>query len=392
MRVLRLLHVVPSIGPARGGPSFVVRVLARSQAELGLDVHLATTDDNGVGRIPRPLNLPLVEDGVKLWIFPRQTRFYNCSFPLTRWLWKHSGEFDVIHVHALFSYASLVGAILARRAGVPYILRPHGTLSTWGMKHRRPWLKNLSFRLIESSLLKHAEAVHYSTEQEAAEAEQWGQRHELLVAPNPVELYEDSRRIVPRSATFSGRTVVLFLSRIDPIKGLDLLLPAFARVRRNHPAAVLMIAGDGDPEFVASMRQQSTSLGLDDGILWTGFVAAEEKRAAFRDADLFVLPSYSENFGVAVVEAMAAGLPVIVSEGVGIHNMISEAQAGLVIKCSVDDLAAALDRALSDAGLRRRMGANGAELAKRFEPRAVALQLSRFYERIREKRRDQTAA
>jgi len=248
------------------------------------------------------------------------------------------------------------------------------------MRNRRPWLKRLSFRLIESRILKGSAGVHYTSEQEALEAQEWGVRHNRLVIPNPVDLPAPAD---VRVRTLAARTVVLFLSRLDPKKGLDLLLPAFARVRAHHPEAVLVIAGDGDPAFVDDLKQQAHQLGLDSGVIWAGFLQGEKKRAAFADADIFVLPSYSENFGVAVVEAMGAGLPVIVSDQIGIHCEVARANAGLVVECAVESLESALTAALGDAPLRAKMGANAATLAKQFSPEIVAQQLNDAYARIR---------
>ena len=373
----------------------MIRTMARCQSERGLEVHVATTDDNGPGRLANPGNVQVTEESVTYWIFPRQTPFYLFSFPLTRWLRKHTADYDVVHIHALFSYASVAAALCAKLAGVPYIVRPLGTLNQWGMRHRRRWLKKLSFRLIESRILRASAGVHYTSEQEALEAKQWGVAHNPFVIPNPVDLpgprkaHIDFRSAHPH---LMGKMLVLFLSRLDPKKGLDLLLPAFGRVRARYPEAVLVVAGDGDPNFVTGLKQQASSLGLDSGIVWTGFLRGEEKNAALADADLYVLPSYSENFGVAVVEAMGAGLPVIVSDQVGIHREIARAQAGLVVECTVERIESALMTAIGDDGLRARMGANAARLARQFSPEAVAPQVAAVYAQLQSLRGKPSAA
>jgi glycosyltransferase involved in cell wall biosynthesis len=385
-RPLRVLHVIPSIGPARGGPSTVIRTMARGQVESGLEVHVATTDDNGPDRLPTPGGAPVMEEGVFYWIFPRQTRFYTFSWPLTRWLLRRVAEFDVLHIHALFSFASVIAAICAQYRGIPYIVRPLGVLNRWGMHKRRRWLKGLSFRFIETRILRKAAGVQFTSEQEALEARQLGFDHSPLIVPNPVDL--------PNSRTKRGRfraahphlaggaVVVLFLSRLDPKKGLDLLLAAFARVREEHPDATLVLAGDGDPTFIEMLKQDSERLGLQASILWAGFLQGDEKLAVLSDADVFVLPSYSENFGVAVVEAMAAGLPVIVSDQVGIHREISANRAGLVVRCSERELADALDRMIKEPALRTEAGCNGPKLAEHFSVKSVTRQLVDVYDGV----------
>src|SRR6185295_13891083 len=134
----------------------------------------------------------------------------------------------------------------------------------------------------------------------------------------------------------------------DAKKGIDLLLPAFAQMRLKYSEAVLVIAGDGDRNLLGELKAQAHQLGLGDEVLWVGFLQGQIKRDALADADVFVLPSYSENFGVAVVEAMACGVPVIVTDQVGIHPAIAEADAGLVTECSIPELREALIKAVSD--------------------------------------------
>jgi len=364
----------------------VIRTMARGQAARGLEVHIATTDDNGPDHLAAPDSASLVKEGVSYWIFPRQMRFYTFSWPLAQWLWRHVAEFDVVHIHALFSFASIVAAVCAKRRCVPYIVRPLGTLNEWGMRKRRPWLKRLSFRFIESRIIKNATGVQYTSEQEALEAQQLGVDHRALVVPNPVDLSAPKGKQGGFRATYpqlpEEAVLVLFLSRLDPKKGLDLLLNAFARVREAHPEATLVVAGDGDPAFVAGLKRCSQRLGLDGGILWPGFLQGREKLAALADADLFVLPSYSENFGVAVVETMAAGLPVIVSDQVGIHREISASGAGIVVRCSEGELVHALQRMIINPTLRTEAGKNGKKLAARFSVETVCDQLVTLYQEI----------
>jgi glycosyltransferase involved in cell wall biosynthesis len=383
---MRILHVIPSIGSARGGPSVVMRTMARSQAASGLEVHVATTDDNGRGRLSKTAGASFVEDRVTYWIFRRQARFYTFSLPLTMWLSKHARDYDVIHIHALFSYPSIAAAFFAKRALVPYLVRPLGVLNLWGMHHRRPWLKALSFWLIESRVLRNAAGVQYTSAQESAEAAQLGVKHMPLLIPNPVDVAGGAairgnfRTAFP---ALTGKTIVLFLSRIDAKKGLEILLPAFARLRSHHPEAVLVVAGDGDKTLLEGLKRQANQLGLGEGILWAGFLQGEIKRNALADADLFVLPSHSENFGVAVVEAMGCGVPVIVSDQVGIHREIAEAEAGLVVECSVPQLEEALTRAVCDPVWRCKASGNALKLAGTFAPETIAGLLVQIYERIR---------
>jgi glycosyltransferase involved in cell wall biosynthesis len=379
--VHKILHVIPSVGPQRGGPSVLMRTLARALSQAGMEVHVATTDDNGPGRLRVPLGVPQPEDGATFWYFPRQTRFYTFSWPLTRWLARHVREFDLVHIHALFSYAALPAALLAHRARVPYIVRPLGTLNRWGIRNRRPWLKKLSFRLLESRILASAAGIHYTSEQELVEAGELGVSGKALMIPNAVDLPSGPSGETRASRTLpQGRQVILFLSRFDRKKGIDLLFEAFARVRQQCPNALLVLAGSGDREWVARLRQDAARLDIAGHVVWAGFLSGDDKWAALRAADVFVLPSYSENFGIAVLEALACGCPVVLSDQVGIHREIAHAGAGIVTPCRVDELAAALLEVLGDANLRARLCQNGLRLAQQqFSLEAVGRQLTAAY-------------
>lgn len=361
--------MIPSVGPLRGGPSVMVRTMARGLAHAGLEVHVAATDDNGRGRLDVPHAIPVVEEAVAYHYFPRQTRFYGVSWPLGRWLSRHVRDYDLVHVHGLFSFAAVPAAYWAARAGVPYAVRPLGTLNRWGMQHRRPWLKRLSFAFIERRILRGAARIHYTSQQEHIEAAELGLNRRQAVVPLGIDLTPFAelpprgwlRDRVPGSA---GRPVALFLSRVDPKKGLDLLLAAFARARRQRPDLMLVIAGVGEPSFEQGVRRDATRLGLGDSVYWAGFLSGKEKLAVLADADIFVLPSYSENFGVAVVEAIAAGLPVVISDRVGIYREVAAARAGLVVPCEQEAVAEAVLQLTLDAGLRDELGTHGRELAR----------------------------
>jgi glycosyltransferase involved in cell wall biosynthesis len=360
--ILRVLHVIPSVAAVHGGPSVMLESMARGLSQTGVEIHIATTDDDGAGRLNVPYGEPVVRSGVTYWYFSRQTRFYKYSRPLSAWLAKHVADYQVVHIHALFSHAAVAAAYLAHRRGVPYVVRPLGTLNRWGMENRRPWLKQLSFRLIEKRILDHAALIHYTSEQEREEAALLGVRTRSEIIPNPAPRCagtSSAGRFRSTHPELRDHEIVLFLSRFDRKKGLDLLLPAFARVLDRFPHAVLVLAGSGDKELVDELHSQARALGIEGDVLWPGFLGGEEKQAALAGADVFVLPSYSENFGIAVVEAMAAGCPVVVSDQVAIHGDITGAHAGLVVRCDPAELAGAICRMLDDPPARAAMGFNG---------------------------------
>jgi glycosyltransferase involved in cell wall biosynthesis len=385
---MKVLHVLGSLGPLRGGPSFVLRNLAAGLVERGVETHVVTTDDNGRERLRMPLNEVVLDQGVKYRYFPRQLRPYTCSVPLAQWLWENTGNFDLVHIHAVFTFASTAAAWSARARRIPYIVRPLGVLNQWGLQNRRRWAKKLSFRLIERGVFEHAELIHYTSDQERLEAEQAGAHASSIVIANPVDLKSIDRQqhagaFRARYPEIKDRKLVVFLSRISPKKGLDLLVGAFARLHQQMPEAMLVIAGAGDTDLIQEIKQRVSDAGLSGHVLWPGFLEGDEKAAALADADVFVLPSYSENFGVAVVEALSYQAPVIVSDQVGIHREISSHRAGLVVPCDSAALAAALLEILSKPALGMELALNGARLANtRFSREGILDALMATYQKI----------
>jgi len=365
----------------------MVRQLASSLVSAGVETHVATTNDNARELLDVPLGTPVREDGVTYWYFPRQLRFYTASWPLGAWLAAHVADYSLVHIHALFSFATLPAAYWAHRRNVPYIVRPLGTLNQWGMANRRPWLKQASFRLLESRVVKHAALMHYTSDAERMEAESLDVRTASVVIPNAVR---DAAGVVEpgafrrRFGISDDRQVVLFLSRLDQKKGLDLLVRAFATLRTRVPKALLVLAGNGSPDFVARLRADAAAAGLTNAdVVWAGFLAGEDKVAALADADVFVLPSYSENFGIAVAEAMAAAVPVVVSDQVAIHTDVASSRAGLVVPCDAARLAEALERVLSDGASAAVMGQRGAALVHRsYSTEAVTAKVIDAYHRV----------
>jgi len=383
---LRILHVIPSASPNQGGPSFALPLIAQSLGTGGVVMDVATTDDDGTGKhIESLLGQAVVRNGANYYYFRKQMEFYKVSFPFARWLSKEIRNYDLIHIHALFSFTSCVAAHLAMKNGVPYVIRTLGVLNRWGMLNRRRILKWLSFQLIEKRILRNAAAVHFTSHQEKNEAMMSGVVMNSAVIPLGIDVstfaYQaDAAQFLARFPQAQGRKIVLFLSRIDPKKGLDLLLPAFAELRTKSPECLLVIAGEGAPPFVTELRRKAEELMIADHILWTGFLAGQEKVSAISAATIFVLPSYSENFGIAPVEALAAGLPVVISDQVGVAQDVNEFKAGLVVPCEVRALAKAMQSLITQPELRSRLASNARNLAaKKFSLEAMGTALVDLY-------------
>lgn len=353
---LRVLHVIPSVAKHDGGPSRAMALIERALKGAGIDVDVATTDDDGPGhRLAGPFDAdgrgaPDADESTTRRHFPKRTEFYKVSPALVRWLRQHVRDYDLVHIHALFSFSSVAAAWIARRAGVPFVVRPLGTLNHYGVSRRRPWLKRLSLRFIERPILRHAAAVHFTAEAEQQEAEALQVPMRGVVIPLAVDAPEapDTAALLGRFPALASRRYVLFLSRIDPKKNVECVLEAMALLANEHPDLVLVIAGDGEKNYVGELKRRAQSLGLAECVFWTGFIEGGLKSAALHGASAFVLPSYSENFGIAAAEALAAGLPCVLGQGVAIAGEIQAAGAGIAVEPTAEATHLALSRYLGD--------------------------------------------
>jgi len=390
----RVLHVIPSLSPNDGGPSFAMRLIARGLKQAGVFVDIAATIDSKA-LITGQLERPESRDEVNHFDFRRQTSLYKISLSLSRWLSEHIRDYDLVHIHALFSYSSYAAANIAKRNGVPYIVRPLGVLNRWGMENRRKFLKKISFRFIEQPILRGAAAVHFTSHQERLEAWEAGVETESVVIPLAVDLdgvseSASAENFYQKFSQARGRKIILFLSRIDPKKGLDLLLTAFADVVINEKQStnsnerpLLVIAGDGADGFVEQVKRMAIELGIEKDVLWAGFLQGADKFSALTAASLFVLPSYSENFGIAAVEAMAAGLPCVISDQVGVAADAQDYDAAVVVRCEPGSLTLALRRLLENPELQETLGANARRLVEeRFSLEAMTASLVKLYDRV----------
>lgn len=361
---MRVLHVIPSAAPGDGGPNLAVRAMARGLAARGVDVTVATTNADGARALAVPLDTPVIDEGVVYRYFARTVPgSWKFSWPLTRWLWANAAAYDVVHVHALFSYATIPGCRAAAHAPVPYVLRPLGTLSEWSLGHHR-WKKRPYYALLERSHLEMASAIHVTSAAEADDVARLGYGDRARVIPLGVDVDEQLWVGHTRPVAIERPLRLLFLSRLHEKKNVPLLLRALASDAIALRAVELTIAGDGDPRYRTELKAMARELGLTSRVRFVGHVVGEEKRRALADADCFILPSAHENFGLAVAEALAAGLPVIVTPGVALAPNVVAAGAGLVADATDDALGAAIVWAADHPAALVEMGQRAWRLAR----------------------------
>jgi glycosyltransferase involved in cell wall biosynthesis len=374
--------VIPAVGPWYGGPSVAIRGMTRALAALGAQVEVATTDANGPTRLAVPTDVPVDEEGVAYHYFgtslPGEWKF---SWPLTRWLARNISRFDVVHVHALFSYSTIPACRLARRSGVPYVVRPLGTLAAWSLR-QHAWKKRPYLALVERPHLRKAAAIHVTSDAEAEIVRALGYEHTATI-PLGVELPPDDRTALPERRGEPLR--LLFLSRLHPKKNVDLLLDACALVEdgRSGHGWELVVAGQGDAGYVDALRAHARKLGIANRVRFVGQLEGASKAAAIGSADVFVLPSSDENFGIAAAEALAAGLPVILSDQVALAPDVLDAGAGLVVSRDARAIASAILELAADPTVRARMRVEARRLAHdQYSWERTGIQLASLYARV----------
>jgi glycosyltransferase involved in cell wall biosynthesis len=376
---MRVLHVIPSIAALDGGTSKVVLDTCKALRASGVAVEIATTNTDEDSDFVIPKEGPALIGDVPVYFFARRNRWrYKFSWGITTWLSQNVGKYDLLHIHAVFSYSTAVAARYARKYDVPYIMVPHGMLAPWPIRKNR-LIKQVYLKGIEKKNMERAAAVHFGAEDEFRTSLLIGRSN--FVSPYVVDFIPAANGS-SRSKTGS-KLRILYLSRLDPKKGIDLLFGAVCRLASERKDFELVVAGSGEPEYEQQVKAMIEKMGLSAVTRLVGFVEGAEKASLFKSADLFVLSSYDENFGIAVAEAMAAGLPVLVTDRVNIHEQIREGGAGLVVSATVDSVYAGIRKMLDDSELRLSMGRRGSQLViNKFSPAAMTRNTLEIYRDI----------
>jgi glycosyltransferase involved in cell wall biosynthesis len=378
---VKLLHVVASYLPARryGGTIVSVHGLCRALAERGHDVHVYTTSVDGPSDSDVPHGQAVDIDGVKVWYFRSSTfrRLYWAP-DLAAALAQNITSFDVVHTHAIFLWPLWAAARAARRAGIPYVVSPRGMLERDLVSHKSPLLKGLWLAAVERHNLEGAAALHITSRREAEEAAVFGfALPPMREVPNGVglEARPSGQVSAPIQAIIGAEPYVLFLGRISWKKGLDRLIGALPSID-----ARLVVAGNDDEQYTPVLEGIAERLGVRDRITFAGPVHGADKSALLRHARVMVLPSYSENFGNVVIEAMAEACPVVVSSAVGLAGVVESSGAGLAVDGDSASLSSAIERLLRDPLLREHMGQRGERAAREhYSWPVVAKQMEDLY-------------
>ena len=360
---MKVLHVIPSIAPVRGGSSQVVLELVKALRKQGVDTEIATTNDNGCDLLDVPLQQCIEYEQVPVWFFPRFSprinalREFAFSGELTTWLWQHIADYDILHVRGTFSYASTAAMVIARLKHIPYIFQPQGQLGEWPLQ-QSVLKKQIFLTAIQCANLNYSKALHFTSVAEQQETSKLSLKPPNFVLHNglfTVDIIPGVRgKLRQMLKVPEDEPVILFLSRLHHKKGLDYLIPALGKLADKRFTFIL--AGSGSPEYEATIDALLVSAGISDRTYRSGFVSGEMKDLLLQGSDIFALTSHSENFGVAVLEAMAAGLPVLVTPGVALASIVKQYQLGYVAELNVEAIAFAIEHCLTHPQEAAQMG------------------------------------
>lgn len=360
---MRVLHIAPSYLPAvrYGGPIFAIHSLCRALVSRGHEVHVMTTNINGSEDSDVPIGVTVSLDGVLIKYFSSKfLRRLAWAPSLANALKQEIGQFDLLHLHSVFLWPTWAAARLARHAHVPYLISPRGMLVKGLIERRNQLAKMAWIHLIEKSNLRSASAIHVTSELEAAELVRFKWLLPKIVAiSNGVDEVEDGGGFEVSAdvkAIALHQPLVLYFGRISWKKGIDRLLTAFART----DSATLAIVGTDDEGLVPELRRLAARLQIENRVRFLPrTVVGPDKEHLFAAARLFVLPSFSENFGNTVLEAMQRCVPIVVTPEVGAAQIVSLAGAGLVANSDPEALSEAMSRLLNDTSLALSMGKAG---------------------------------
>lgn len=367
---MRVLHVIPSVSDRSGGPAAAIVPMCRALMHRGIEVLLLSTTDGLSG-----IRDAVEYKGVPAIFFkPKFGASFKYSRPLATWLNSNIKNFDLAHIHAVFNHSSVAASQACRKAAVPYIIRPLGTLDPWSMT-QKSLRKRLFWQISGKGMLHDASAVHYTSEVEKLSTEGLlGLNHGKVIALG-----------IDANSNGNGKRMfaepyVLVLSRLHPKKGLDVLIDAFLSLLRKEKLGnwKLVIAGDGPADYVSKLKAAASA--HPDRIVFTGWLDEEKKHEVMGGASLLALPSHQENFGLCVMEALAHSVPVLVSPNVNLAAEIVAANAGWVAALDEDALAEKLVEALGNDDELAKRGRAGKQLSQKYSWENAATELVKLYE------------
>lgn len=388
---MKILIVIPYFTSVYGGPAKVMRELSQSLARLGTTVDIVTTNANGLEKLDVPLNQWIEEEG------GYRVQYFECwhrndlviSSALSQWLLRNVRNYDLVHTNNIFAPLILVTEWICQLSRVPYVITPHGMLEPWAFSYKAG-KKRFYYSLLENPALKKASAIHTLTPLEAQNIQTLG-LSQTAVIPNGIHhqefaVHPEADRFYQQFPETRNKSLILFLGRIDPKKGLDLLAPAFGKVHQQFQHSHLIVAGPDSIGFLPTVERYFRDAGCLNAVTFTGMLTGELKQAALAAAKIYVAPSYSEGFSMSVLEGMAAGLPCVITTECNFPEAAA-AGAAHVVDLNSDAIADAILQCLSNPRIAKNMGARARDfILQNYTWDQAAQRLIQVYEAVIEQK------
>ncbi|WP_373479708.1 glycosyltransferase [Geminocystis sp.] len=388
---MKILMVIPAIGSVYGGPSKCVLELSQTLAKQGLEIDLVTTTANGDVELDVPKFQWVETNGYRIQYFPYISwGDYKFSFTLRKWLYAHVKDYDLVHTNAVFSLPNLPAYGASVQKKIPYIITPHGMLEPWALSYKSN-KKKLFYNLLEKPAINQASGIQVLATPEKDRVKSLNLKPPLFVIPNGIvtkdfELLPSSSIFLDRFPNTKNRQLILFLGRIDPKKGLDLLAPAFAKVYQKFPNTHLVIAGPDNVGYLPTVKNYFEELGCLDGVTFTGMLTGEMKYSALSAASIYVAPSYSEGFSMSILEGMASGLPCIFTTGCNFPEA-QETNTAYVVDIDSESIEKALLKCLENPTEAKQMGHRAQKfILENYTWDEIAKKLIKVYQEIIDKK------
>ena len=357
---MRILHVTIGMNFEEGGTQTVVRGLTKALAKKGVDISIFTTTnpEANTGNICTP-------EGTKVKIFKRDffSRFWNShSFDFSRAINEEIKSFDLVNIHGIWNYPSFSTYWAAKKFNKPYIVMLHGALEPKSLSFK-PLRKIAYFSIIQKKILREAAALWAANQEEADNLKKILKTGRIIIIPNGLDLDEfkgvPERRILDQYyPELKNKTVITFLGRIHPIKGIDILIKAFSQAAKVDDNLRLAIVGPDNDGYKNELEKIAKTEKISEKIIFTGIAIGEKKLAIVGNSDILVLPSRSEVKGLVLAEAMACGVPVVATRQCHFPE-IGEVKAGIITDADSDQIAKAILELAKNPALRKQMGENG---------------------------------
>jgi len=381
---MKILHIAASMSPEWGGPTKVVAGLTEKLVEKGVEINIFSPFKRGEG-----LNV-INPKGIELQLFPQNfidRLWTSYSWDFTIAIKQNVHKFDIIHIHEIWHYPNYFASRAAKKAGKPYVVTIHGALDPWCLNHKA-FKKKIYALLIQKRILREASVIHAITNEEIKQIKNFVNNNNIIIMiPNGINP-EDFINLPSRKELeklypeLIGKKVLLFLGRIHPKKGLDLLAKVFGIIARERDDVRLLIAGPDSDGYKDKIVQTLKNERVLNKVIFTGMLKDQNKLVALGGADIFILPSYSEGFSMAILEAMICKLPVIITHQCNFPE-VAEVCAGRVINPNVEQLTETMIELLNNPQLCKKMGENGHKLIlKKYTWNKIADQMIKLYEDV----------